>query len=151
VKRLEQALALAEPRPPASPGLAGRAPKKRILLQNIFFPPQTIGGSTRVVRDNLDAFIDAGLGEEFEFAVAASDNGALIDYQLRVEDYRGATVFRIGPPAQPNMEWKPFDPVLRGMFATVLESWKPDLVHFHAVQRLTGSVVEACLERGRPT
>ena len=147
-RRLEEALAPASA--PAAPALLGRAPKKRLLLQNIFFPPQTIGGSTRVLRDNLDAFLDMGLAEEFEFAVAASDNGASHDYQLRVEEYRGATVFRFGPPGQVNLEWKPFDPRMGEMFSTVLESWRPDLVHFHAVQRLTGSVIEACLDKGVP-
>jgi glycosyltransferase involved in cell wall biosynthesis len=35
-------------------------------------------------------------------------------------------------------------------FAEVLASWQPDLVHFHSVQRLTGSAVEACAAAGIP-
>ena len=148
-RRLERCLALAESAAAASP-LHPAPKKRRILLQNIFFPPQTIGGSTRVARDNLDAWLDSRFADEFEFAVVASDNGATEPYQVRVEDYRGVPVFRIGPPPTPNMEWRPFDPVVGAIFETILESWRPDLVHFHAVQRLSGSIIEACLEKGLP-
>jgi glycosyltransferase involved in cell wall biosynthesis len=138
--------------PPATPEkLEPRPRKKRILLQNIFFPPQTIGGSTRVLRDNVDSWLDSAAREEFDFAVVASDNGALVPNQVRVEEYRGCPVFRLGPPPAVNMEWRPFDPAMGKVFANILQSWRPDLVHFHAVQRLSGSIIEETLAAGSPT
>jgi glycosyltransferase involved in cell wall biosynthesis len=38
---------------------APRPRRRRVLLVNVFFPPQTIGGATRVVRDNLDTFLSS--------------------------------------------------------------------------------------------
>jgi glycosyltransferase involved in cell wall biosynthesis len=48
------------------------------------------------------------------------------------------------------MDWTALDPVAGDLFAEVLDSWRPDLVHFHSVQRLTGAAVEACARAGIP-
>lgn len=132
------------------PRVEGSPRKKRVLLVNIFFPPQTIGGSTRVVRDNLDAFLTSGEGEAYEFATATSDNANPIPNQVRVEDYKGGPVFRLSTPEGPNMEWRPFDPDLEATFDNILRTWRPDLVHFHAVQRLSASVELATRKAGIP-
>lgn len=134
--------AAAAQRPSAATG--GR----RVLLVNIFFPPQTIGGSTRVVRDNLDAFLDGRT--DCDFAVVTSDNANPIPNQVRVEDYRGAPVFRLSTPEGPNMEWRPFNAEVEATFTNILETWRPDLVHFHTVQRMSASIVEAARKLAIP-
>ena len=116
--------------------------KKRVLLVNIFFPPQTIGGSTRVTRDNLDYFLSAADSNIFDFGVVCSDNDSSDPYHLRVEDYRGCPVFRISPGENANLEWNPYDSEVGGLFRHVLKVFAPDLVHFHCPQRLTGSIIE---------
>ena len=118
--------------PPIRSGLADQR-KPRILLVNLFFPPQTIGGSTRVTRDNLDYFI-SNAGEEFDFSVVTTDLYADTPYRMRVEDYRGAPVFRISTPQELNMEWRPDNPEIKDMFIDIMAYWKPDLVHFHCVR-----------------
>ena len=125
-------------------------PRKRLLLVNIFFPPQTVGGSTRVVRDNLDAFLGMPFADTCEFAVATTDNDHPGPHALRVDDYRGCPVFRIGVPASPLMEWRPFDPAAGALFGQVLDLWRPDLVHVHSIQRLTASALVECWRRGIP-
>jgi glycosyltransferase involved in cell wall biosynthesis len=50
--------------------------RRRVLLVNVFFPPQTIGGATRVVRDNLDHFLDSPAASGLAFAVACTDHEA---------------------------------------------------------------------------
>ncbi|MDP8917078.1 MAG: glycosyltransferase, partial [Pseudomonadota bacterium] len=137
---------------PADARRADRAPRTRprILLANVWFPPQTLGGATRVVRDNLDAWLDAGLGEQFEFAVVTTDAGVAEPYQLRADSYRGVPVLRISTPQQLNMDWRPEDPRVGAIFAEFAQAWDPDLVHFHAVQRLTATPVEACRMLGLP-
>lgn len=124
--------------------------KPRVLLANVWFPPQTLGGATRVVRNNLDAWLDGPEREEFDFAVVATDLNMSPPYRLRVDDYRGIPVHRITTPMQLNMDWRPEDGQVRDRFADLLRMWKPDLVHFHAVQRLTASVVLACRDAGVP-
>ena len=124
--------------------------KKRLLLVNIFFPPQTIGGSTRVTRDNLDSFLASDFAKECDFAVVTTDNDNPVPYQVRVEDYRGVPVFRMSTPIEPNMEWRPFNPALGALFDRILGTWRPDLVHVHSIQRSTASILEACLARAIP-
>jgi glycosyltransferase involved in cell wall biosynthesis len=124
--------------------------KPRILLANVWFAPQSVGGATRVVQNNLDAWLDGPERERFDFAVVTTDNGVVPADRLRVDDYRGVPVVRISTPQTVNMDWRPENPAVGARFAEFLAAWKPDLVHFHAVQRLTASVVQACQEAGVP-
>lgn len=125
---------------------AGRA---RLLFVHVYFPPQTIGGATRVLRDNVDHLI-AVAADRFEIAIAASDLDAEPAYRTRIDNYRGLPVYRIAVPAKMHMDWRPFDPEMEEPFAALVDRLEPDLVHFHCVQRLTGSVVEVVQARGVP-
>jgi glycosyltransferase involved in cell wall biosynthesis len=148
--RLHALLVPAESRlKPAAAGSTAAKARKRILLANIFFPPQTIGGSTRVVRDNLDCFLRSD-ARDLEFAVVTSDNDARVPYRVRAEDYAGVPVFRISTPQEANMEWRPFNPDLGKIYADLLDMWRPDLIHFHCPQRLTASIIEEALGAGIP-
>lgn len=138
-RRLATALKPAFSRP--SP----KGAKPRVMLVNAFFPPQTIGGATRVVRDNLDDLADG----DFDFAVAASDPAEPTPGWLRVDAYGETPVFRLSAPRAAT-EWRPFNPEMGALFARALDLWRPDLVHFHAMQRLTASPLEVCRERGVP-
>lgn len=127
--------------------VAGR--KLRVLILNVYFPPQLVGGATRVVRDNLDHFLDRA-GDRFEFAVAAADDGADPAYDTRIDHYRGVPVYRIAPVRVEHGGWQPFDPQMRDPFEELLDRFAPDLVHVHCVQHLTGTVVESVRARGVP-
>jgi glycosyltransferase involved in cell wall biosynthesis len=141
--RLEAALeapAAAEPRP--------RRP--RILLVNVWFPPQSVGGAARVVRDNLDAWLDAGAEREFDFALLTTDDGAAPAYRLRIDDHRGAPVHRLAIPQQAGMDWRHEDPEVRRVVGEMFDRVRPDLVHLHALQRLTASVADVCRDARVP-
>ena len=114
--------------------------KPRLLIVNVFFPPQTIGGATRVVRDNLDYLID-NASNQFDFAVVTSDEGVETAGRTRIESYRGVPVLRVSTPLEPNMDWRPFNPEISKIFGEFLDRFNPDIVHFHAVQRLTASII----------
>lgn len=118
--------------------------KKRLMLVAVFFPPHVFGGATRVLKDNVDHFLDNGLLEEFDVCIVASDHDVLPEGRLRVDAYRGIPVFRISVPQHENMDWRPDNPVIGAVFARVHDLWRPDLVHFHCIQRLTGSCVDVC-------
>jgi glycosyltransferase involved in cell wall biosynthesis len=124
--------------------------KNRILLVNVYFHPQSLGGSPRVVKDNLDCFLDGAAHNDFEFAVATADYGGEGLDQLRVENYRDCPVFRISPISTVNLDWQPDVPQTGLIFAEVLKVWRPDLVHFNCVQKLSGSAVEKCIEADIP-
>ncbi|ACA15801.1 glycosyl transferase group 1 [Methylobacterium sp. 4-46] len=145
------ARALADILPPPRPSapIPAAVRKPLILVSNVFFPPQTIGGATRVVRDNLDHFLDRA-GDRFDFAVVASDEGVAPEGRMRIDAYRGMPVVRISTPIEADMDWRPFNPTVGSVFAAALDRLQPDLVHFHCVQRLTASAVEAVQARGLP-
>ncbi len=117
------------------------ARKPRILIVNVYFPPHTIGGATRVVRDNIDHYIEHA-SDAFEIAVLAADDKSEATYQTRVDSYRGIPVFRIGSPAEANMDWRPFNDAMAPAIELLMQQFDPDLVHFHCIQRLTGTAVE---------
>ena len=122
--------------------------KARILVCNVFFAPQTHGGATRVVEDNLNYFVDH-LSAEFDLSVLTTDNGMPVG-SFKVDTYRGCTVYRIATPLEMNMDWRPFNPDNGDTFNKVLALAEPDLVHFHCIQRLTASIVEETLKQGIP-
>jgi glycosyltransferase involved in cell wall biosynthesis len=138
--------------PPQSPSLpeavAPAKPKRRVILVNLFFTPQALGGAPRVVQNNLDCFLDGDAKNEFEFAVVTTDFGSDGGNRLRVENYRGCPVFRISPEKTSNQEWQPDQPEMGGIFREILNIFKPDLVHFHCIEVFSGAVVEECLRAG---
>ena len=142
-------------RPDRSPGAGsaggatGSRSKPRLLIVNVFFPPQTIGGATRVVRDNLDHILDHA-GDRFDLAVAASDEGVTPAGRARIDAYRGVPVLRLSTPAEINMDWRPLNPAIGERFGAFLDRFAPDLIHFHCVQRLTASVLAETQARAIP-
>ena len=123
--------------------------KRKIALVNVFFPPQAIGGATRVVADNVDV-LQAQYGDDIELVVFTSEERCTVPYQLVTYQYNGITVYRSTIFYRENMDWHPQDPEMYCLFEQFLALEQPDLVHFHCVQRLTGSVVEATRDAGIP-
>ncbi len=154
----------------------------RVLVVHVLFPPQSSGGATRVVRDNVDNMLDR-YGEEVELAVYTTDfdapvaspardgaeqalerdevesaskqNGVErgeapveVPRTSRMGHYRTIPVFRVSRGSDTEFTYR--DEHAYCSFAAVLASWNPQLVHFHCVQFLTGSVVEACRAAGIP-
>ncbi|TXM94241.1 glycosyltransferase [Methylobacterium sp. WL116] len=134
---------------PVTPPRTEARCKPRLLVVAVYFPPQTVGGATRVVRDNVDHFLDHA-ADAFEIAIVATDLGAAPAYRTRIDNYRGVPVYRIAAPQVNYGEWRGFDPEMKAPFEALLDRFEPDLVHFHCVQHLTASVVEAVAERGLP-
>ncbi len=137
--RLAAVLAKPEPAPPTRR-------KTRLMIVNVLFPPQTFGGATRVVRDNVDDLV-ARYGDEFELAVYATDFDALPETS-RVGRYGAVPVFRYGRQSIDVFDYR--DEAAGDHFATVIGAWAPDLVHVHCIQFLTGAIVERCHAAGIP-
>jgi len=123
--------------------------KKKIALVNVFFPPQSIGGATRVLSDNFD-LLQQQYGDEYELVAFTSDDHCTTPYKLSAYQHQGVTVYRSSILYRENMDWHPKDPEMYEVFEQFLEFEKPDLVHFHCVQRLTASVVEATKDKNIP-
>ena len=120
--------------------------RMRVLVVNVFFPPQTFGGATRVVRDNVDDIL-ARYSQEFELAVVTSDFDAPPD-TFDVGHYRSVPVFRMGRNKHREIDY--CDEVTAERFEQVIKAWRPNLVHFHCIQFLTASIVERCARADIP-
>ncbi len=122
--------------------------KPRLLVVNVFYPPQAIGGATRVVRDNI-ASLRARHGARFDILVVCSVEGApAYSLQSWIED--GVPVWGIGTPDQGGTEMTARDPLMEPVFNQLLERLAPDLVHFHCIQRLTTAIIDATRKRAIP-
>ncbi|CAD7341459.1 HAD-IA family hydrolase [Sphingomonadales bacterium 56] len=123
--------------------------KSKILFVNVWFAPQLIGGATRVMKDNVDYFID-NHRDEFEISIFCTDESNDDCGQFSVDTYRGVPVFRIATPQEENIYWRPENAMAAARFAEVLDSFKPDLVHIHCLQRLGATIADVCGSRDIP-
>lgn len=123
--------------------------KKKIALVNVFFPPQSIGGATRVVADNFSEFRKK-YGDELDVCVFTADVECRPAHQMSVYSYEGCRVYRSTTLWREHMDWHHKDPEMYRLFQEFLELEKPDLIHFHCVQRLTASIVEAARDAKIP-
>ena len=123
--------------------------RKKIALVNVFFVPQSIGGATRVVEDNFDQ-LNLDPNYHYDLCVFTVDVQKRAPYRLSVYQHQGVNVYRTTSQHQPHQDWQAKDPKMYDLFAEFLQNEQPDLVHFHCIQRLTGSVVEATLDAKIP-
>lgn len=130
-------------------GIRKAKPKKKIALVNVFFPPQAIGGATRVVADNFSEFRNT-YAEDLDVCVFTADVECRPSHQMTVYNYEGSRVYRSTTLWREHMDWHPKDPEMYRLFQEFLELEKPDLIHFHCVQRLTASIVEAARDAKIP-
>ncbi|MDO9106912.1 MAG: glycosyltransferase [Methylovulum sp.] len=123
--------------------------RKKIALVNVYFPPQSIGGATRVVSDNFDV-LQQNYRDQFELCVFTSDAEHKQPHLMTVYNHGGARVYRSTIVWREHMDWHASDDGMKELFSDFLLAEQPDLIHFHCVQRLGGSVLEAALEAEVP-
>ena len=124
--------------------------KPKIALVNVFFPPQTYGGATTVLSDNLE-ILTTKYEENFEIVGFTTNYDSVTPYSMECYATNCIRVYSVGAEFQENMDWRPQNDRMRSLFVNFLDFEKPDLVHFHCVQRLSASVVEEAVHRGLPT
>jgi glycosyltransferase involved in cell wall biosynthesis len=64
--------------------------------------------------------------------------------------WNGVPVYSVNTPLREGNDWIYADPEIRPAFESVLDRFKPDLVHFHAIQRLTTVMIDAVQARSIP-
>lgn len=122
--------------------------KPLLMVVNVFYPPQAIGGATRVVHDNI-MDLTSLYGDDYDICVVCSREGAE-PYALSAYMQDGIPVWAIGTPDQHGTEMHARDPRMGEIFDNLLERLSPDLVHFHCIQRLTSSIADATRKRDIP-
>jgi glycosyltransferase involved in cell wall biosynthesis len=119
---------------------------KKIAVVNVLFPPKALGGATRIAVDETTVLLE-NYSDEFEVVVFTTDLERRPAYDLTVYPYNG---FRVYAASAHINNWLYQDQEMAEIFGQFLDFEKPDLVHFHCIQILTGSIVEATRERGIP-
>jgi glycosyltransferase involved in cell wall biosynthesis len=123
--------------------------KMKIAIVNVFFPPYSIGGATRVVADNVESLLN-NHRNEFEVVVFSSHPDHEEDYVLHSYAHRGCRVYSLTTKLIHNLEWNAENDAVEKAFKQFLEFETPDLIHFHCVQRLTASMLKAAQKLGTP-
>jgi len=128
------------------PPLPGR--KQRLLIVNVFYPPQDIGGATRVVQDNVTDLLRL-YGDRYEIDVIATLEGGETAHQVKCYARDGARIWTItARDGIRNMDVQ--DHRMGDIFDRLVDRIRPDLVHLHCIQRLTASIVDKLRHRGVP-
>lgn len=118
----------------------------RLLLVNLYYQPQSLGGATRVVEDQIRKLLDCHPGR-YEITVLctdqfAHDGGTDLYWQESVRVVRFKTSSK---------EWHSYrDDESKKFMEDWLRRESFDVVHVHALQVLTASVLEAVAAAGIP-
>jgi len=123
-------------------------PRKRLLIVNVFYPPQDIGGATRVVQDNVADLLRL-YGDSYDIDVVATLEGGDSPHQVKCYARDGARVWTI--TARDGIRTMDVsDHRMGDIFERLLDRIRPDLVHLHCIQRLTASIVDRLRHRQLP-
>ncbi|NJL09826.1 MAG: glycosyltransferase family 4 protein [Calothrix sp. SM1_7_51] len=116
--------------------------KKKLLFVNVLYPPQTVGGATVLLKNIIDKLQETS-GERYEISVFTYDLDDPKGYEISEYTYDGISVTKIGVPLADDVDWRYQDQIVYKIFYQYLTFHQPDLIHFHCVQRLTASTLEA--------
>ncbi|MFY8150435.1 MAG: glycosyltransferase [Prochlorococcaceae cyanobacterium] len=153
---LNQAIPFWKPLIEASEPPASR--RRRLLVINVFFAPQSVGGATRVAQDQVQAVLQQA-GDRYDVTVlcvdkapwqdsGASGSEGLGALALDVCCWQGARVVRLALPPQP-WSWHHDGEVerfCRWWFAR--EGF--ELIHAHCLQVLTAAPLRVAADLGIP-
>jgi len=114
----------------------------RILTVNVHYAPESYGGAT-IVAEELTREL-AARGHEMYVLTGTTDAAVPTAGLHRYQD-AGTPVLAIGRPLPATPAEEYVQPLLGQRFSQVLQSIRPDIVHFHAIQALGVEMVEEAL------
>ena len=116
----------------------------RVLVVNVFYPPQTKGGATRVVVDNVAALREL-FPDDVEFEVFTPLEGGEHPYAVHVSAHEGIRVTAMTASDDPDVDRVAVDARAGELFRQCVERFEPHLIHFHCIQRITAAATEVAL------
>lgn len=125
--------------------------KKRILVVNILFTPIAFGGAT-IVTEELARLVNQK--EEMEVTIFTGfwdDGGTDIPAEGIVRyEALGIPVIAVRFPGIMTQKLEYYNTNIARRFKEILQSVKPDIVHFHSIQQLGATLAESCFEQNIP-
>ena len=119
--------------------------KKKIAIVNIFYPPKALGGATRIVTDEV-SYLLKKYGDEYEIVVFTANTESSDHYKLTVYPIDGYRVYSVSIALTASTNWHEKDAHMYSIFSEFLKFECPDIIHFHCIQAMTGSIVEAAID-----
>jgi glycosyltransferase involved in cell wall biosynthesis len=123
--------------------------KYKLLFVNVLYPPQALGGATFLLKNIID-HLQLEYRDQYEISVFTYDLNNLNSYEISEYNQDGIHVTKFSVPSQPNIDWCYQNPKTYEIFRQYLEFNQPDLIHFHCIQRLTASMLEAAVHLNIP-
>jgi glycosyltransferase involved in cell wall biosynthesis len=124
-------------------------PKHKLLFVNVLYPPQALGGATGLLKNIID-HLQIEYSDRYEISVFTYDINNPNAYEVSEYNQDGIHVTKLSLPPYPNIDWRYQDQRVYEIFRQYLQFDQPDLIHFHCVQRLTASVLEASADLNIP-
>jgi len=141
------AVAAAQLHGAVAPLLPAPTSRLKVLTVNVLFAPVSFGGAT-VVAEQLCRRLQAdGCDVTVFTAVLESDLAAYSVVRYEVDGLPVVAV-QVAPGTERALDYE--DPQVGRIFAQLLASLRPDVVHFHSIQRLGAAMAHACMEAGVP-
>lgn len=130
-----------------------RTKKKKILILNVFFAPQSVGGATRIAQDHAHS-IATHLGDHYDVTVLCVDPSfwqkTIAEQQipLQVHAWHGVRVVRLSLPGKP-WSWH-HDGSVERFCRDWFRRERFDLIHAHSVQVLSAAPLKVARELDIP-
>ena len=121
---------------------ATKSLKKKVVLVNVLYPPQAMGGATVVVNNIADNLVER-FNEAYDVYVFTSDIENLYSYQIKSYSHNHVNVTALSVPKGEDFDIRFKDDNVKEIFEEYLDFIQPDLIHFHCIQGLTASLLEA--------
>ncbi len=129
---------------PLLPALTARL---KVLTVNVLFAPVSFGGAT-VVAEQLCRRLQADGCDVTVFTAILDSELAPYSVMRYEADGLPVVAVQVDDSAQRVLDYD--DPRMGEIFAQLLQSLRPDVVHFHSVQRLGATMAQACVEAAVP-
>lgn len=129
--------------------MAGDAVRKRLLISNIYFAPNSFGGAT-VVTENMARLLKEYHDWDVVIVTSTSDP-SLPEYGILRYMAKGVDVIAVNIPhidAHSDEVWN--NEQYNTIFADLLPFVEPDVVHFHSIQKMGVGPVLIAKEAGIP-
>lgn len=122
--------------------------KTRIMVVNVFYPPQAIGGATRVVADNIRHLSDH-YSDDFTIDVVTTLAGGLTPNKLQMASHSGTRIWSVVADKMVDA-YALSNPRMDTRLEEVFDRADPQIVHIHCIQHMGTGIIDLCRRRGIP-
>lgn len=120
----------------------------KVLMVNIYFSPDSFGGGT-IVAEEMATRINARQDSSV-LVFSSSQDATLAPHEIVRHEQKGLPVISLRLPHPPHAELSYHNRKVKSIFAELLASYRPDVVHLHSIQGLGASIADECKQSGIP-